>query len=233
MTESDFIAAYAASAYPAIAVTTDVALFSTSGRDLGVGLIQRAEAPEQGRLALPGVFVRPKEDLDRAAMRALSEKAGIDAPVRQFKAFGAVDRDPRLRVVSIGFMAALPAERVDSVGASARCKMFAVRDGVVLDDGLAPLTLPFDHREMIADAVADLRRNLDHTNWVFNFLPREFSLRELQRVHEAIRGRTVNKPAFRTRLLDSGWLEATGRLETNTKFRPAELYRAREVRGER
>jgi 8-oxo-dGTP diphosphatase len=35
----------------------------------------------------------------------------------------------------------------------------------------------------------------------------------------------LNKPAFRRRMLDKGWLEATGARETGASFRPAELFR--------
>jgi 8-oxo-dGTP diphosphatase len=87
------------------------------------------------------------------------------------------------------------------------------------------LALPFDHAEIITAAMASLRADLDHSLWSFGLLPPEFTLLQLQEVHEAIRGRNVNKPAFRKRLLASGKLIPTARLETGTRFRPAELYR--------
>jgi len=64
----------------------------------------------------------------------------------------------------------------------------------------------------------------------FALLPERFTLRALQDVYEAILGTVLNKPAFRRRMLDRGWLEPTGERETGTSFRPAELYRYRNGR---
>ena len=61
----------------------------------------------------------------------------------------------------------------------------------------------------------------------FALLPERFTLRALQDVHEAILGTKLNKPAFRRRMLDRGWLEPTGERESGASFRPAELYRHR------
>ncbi|MFD2137122.1 hypothetical protein ACFSLT_21815 [Novosphingobium resinovorum] len=51
----------------------------------------------------------------------------------------------------------------------------------------------------------------------------------MQDVHEAILGQSLNKSAFRRRMLDRGWLEATGERETGASFRPAELFRFRPI----
>jgi 8-oxo-dGTP diphosphatase len=87
------------------------------------------------------------------------------------------------------------------------------------------LPLAFDHSDILGLAVKRLRGKLDYSDIAFALLPELFTLRELQQVHEAILGLSLNKPAFRRRLLDSRRLEATGRREAGTGFRPAELYR--------
>jgi 8-oxo-dGTP diphosphatase len=56
-------------------------------------------------------------------------------------------------------------------------------------------------------------------------LPEEFTLRQLQDVHEAVRGGALNKDSFRRRMLATGQLEATGERERDVSYRPAELYR--------
>jgi 8-oxo-dGTP diphosphatase len=56
-------------------------------------------------------------------------------------------------------------------------------------------------------------------------LHERFTLRALQDDHEAILGAPLNKPAFRRRMLDAGWIEGTGEREAAAAFRPAELYR--------
>jgi 8-oxo-dGTP diphosphatase len=70
-----------------------------------------------------------------------------------------------------------------------------------------------------------LRGKLDYSPVAFALLPDRFTLRQLQDVHEAILGVPLNKPAFRRRMLDKGWLAATGERETGASFRPAELFR--------
>ncbi|WP_271299066.1 NUDIX hydrolase [Sphingomonas sp. CV7422] len=228
MDDATFLASYDPTAFPPLAVAVDIVPLTFANGALHVLLNKRAEQPARGRLALPGTFVRADEELGAAAQRALRDKAGLDAPVRQFHAFGAVDRDPRMRIVSIGYMAVVNAEAMaaacDSLGG---CELLAITGGSVRTAAGRRATLPFDHDAIIARALSDLRRDLDRDDWAFGLLAATFSLRELQALHEAIRGQTLNKPAFRKRLIESGRLEATGEMETGKGFRPAELYRAR------
>lgn len=58
-------------------------------------------------------------------------------------------------------------------------------------------------------------------------LPPLFTLRALQDVLEAILATSLDKPAFRRRMLDKGWIEGTGEREAGGAFRPAELYKVR------
>jgi 8-oxo-dGTP diphosphatase len=220
---------YDPTAFTPLAVTTDVVLLSVVDGAVAVLLVKRADKPASGAFALPGVFVRPDEELGGAATRALHDKGGVTVRARQFQTFGSVDRDPRMRVVSIGYVAVAPFATVSPV-LDDRRQLLRIDGDAVRGRTNRKLALPFDHAEIIAGAVADLRRNLDHSAFAFGLLPPEFSLRQLQEVHEAVRGERVNKPAFRKRLTESGWLEPTGRREMDQRFRPAELYRARAER---
>lgn len=227
MDDAAFLASYDPAAFPPLAVAVDVVPLTFTAGTLHVLLSRRAEAPARNRLALPGAFVRADEDLGAAAQRALRDKAGLDAPVRQFQAFGTVDRDPRMRIVSIGYMAVVDAETMAREGDVATCELLPIIGNVVRSGSGRRTSLPFDHDAILGRALADLRRDLDRDDWAFGLLAEMFSLRELQGLHEAIRGHTVNKPAFRKRLIESGRLEATGEMESGKGFRPAELYRAR------
>ena len=86
--------------------------------------------------------------------------------------------------------------------------------------------------EILGMAVQRLRGKLDYSPVGFELLPREFTLRQLQEVHEAILDRKLNKPAFRRRMLDKGVMQATGKRETGVTYRPAELYRFSEDSAE-
>jgi 8-oxo-dGTP diphosphatase len=125
-------------------------------------------------------------------------------------------------------MALLDADSMVRDAAEA-CELLPIKDGVVRTNAGRRAALPFDHGEIVARALSDLRRDLDRDDWAFGLLAETFSLRELQLLHEAIRGEPLNKPAFRKRLIDSGKLEGTGQMETGKGFRPAELYRARKA----
>jgi 8-oxo-dGTP diphosphatase len=85
--------------------------------------------------------------------------------------------------------------------------------------------LAFDHADILGTAVKRIRGKLDYSPIGFQLLGATFTLLELQRVHETILGRPLNKDSFRRRMLASGQLEATGEMERDVDHRPAELYR--------
>jgi len=208
--------------YPPFAVTVDLVLMTVADTTLSVLLQRRAEEPFAGSLALPGGFVGIDEPLDAAARRVLTDKAGLiardSAWLEQLYTFGDVVRDPRMRTVSVAYFALLPDSLLQKAVESRE------------DLTLAPVTDPdevmaFDHAAIIGTAHDRLRGKLDYTSIAFALLPDLFTLRDLQIVHEAIKGTSFNKPAFRRRMLDSGWIEPTGQRESDTPFRPAELYR--------
>lgn len=207
--------------HPALAVTVDLALMTVAGGKLAVLLQLRSMAPFAGQLALPGGFVGPEETLDAAARRVLVGKAGFAAGegawLEQLYTFGDPARDPRMRTLTVAYFALLPHARL--------MEAMAART----DLELRPLTdltepLAFDHGAIVMTAHDRLRGKLDYTPVAFALLPDRFTLRDLQQVHEAISGTAYHKPAFRRRMLDSGWIKPTGQRETDTTFRPAELY---------
>ncbi len=100
--------------YPRPAVTVDAILISKQNSVL---LIERGREPFKGRWALPGGFVDMDESLETACQRELEEETGIlISDFIQFKAFGAVDRDPRHRTISVIFYAFTPDELIANAG---------------------------------------------------------------------------------------------------------------------
>src|SRR5262245_60404353 len=232
--EQDFLASYDPGAFDRPSLAVDVAILSVVEGHLEVGLVQRAEHPDRGRWALPGGFVRIDESLDRAASRILSDKAGLrDVYLEQLYTFGDPHRDPRTRVISVGYYALVDPARLersdDSNLAFSRIAVpwegeaggpVEVRD---VEDREMPLA--FDHADILGMAVRRIRGKLDYSPIGFQLLPGTFTLRRLQDVHETILGRPLNKDSFRRRMLASGLLRATGERETAVEHRPAELYR--------
>ncbi len=208
--------------HPPFAVTVDLVLMTVTADRLTVLLQRRTAEPFAGLLALPGGFVGVDEPLDAAARRVLADKAafaqGEGAWLEQLYTFGDPSRDPRMRTVSVAYFALLPAgELAAAVSAAEDLTLAPVKD--------LPPALAFDHAAIIAAAHDRLKGKLDYTPLALALLPERFTLRDLQAVHEAITGKSLNKPAFRRRMIDTGWIEPTGERETATSFRPAELYR--------
>ncbi len=111
----------------------------------------------------------------------------------------------------------------------------AWRDGRVAK-APAPLgqSMRFDHRRILATAIARLRAKLKYRPVVFELMPEEFTLTELQRTVEAISGRHLHKQNFRRLVETAALVEPTGEMSTATGGRPAALYRfRREVMRER
>jgi ADP-ribose pyrophosphatase YjhB (NUDIX family) len=232
--EQEFLESYDAANFDRPSVTVDLVLMTVSAGVLKALVLRRDTHPEIGKWSLPGAFVGIKESLDEAAKRALKDKTRIaSAYLEQLYTFGAVDRDPRTRVVTVVYFALLPEGRFQKVRgpelclATVKTAWKGERGGraELHGDAGTKLEVAFDHLEILGLAVKRLRGKLDYSGIAFELLPTEFTLRHLQEVHEAILGEPLNKPAFRRRMLDKGVLKATGRYEQGTSFRPAELYR--------
>lgn len=215
-------------------LTVDVALLTVRDGGLATLLHKRPAPPYQGRWALPGTFVRIDETLEAAAARALSRKAGLEGVfVEQLYTFGALSRDPRTRVVTVAYFALVPASRLpERPGASTLADLEVPWEGEAggpvvarLSGAASPVALAFDHAEILGAAVKRLRGKLDYTPVGFELLPDRFTLAELQRVHEAVLGRPLNKDSFRRKIVASGFVRATGEKRGEAAHRPAELYR--------
>jgi hypothetical protein len=92
----------------------------------------------------------------------------------------------------------------------------------------------FDHRRILATAIARLRAKLKYRPVIFELMAPEFTLTELQRTAEAISGRHLHKQNFRRLVETAALVEPTGDMSTATGGRPAAIFRfRREVLQER
>jgi len=131
---------------PKIFVTVDVTLFRKLEGEKQILLIQRLNEPFKNYWALPGGFVDEHEDLETAAKRELFEETDIQLfQVKQIKAYGNPDRDPRSHTISVAFYG-----EIDSL-AVAIAKDDAISVKWFSIDELPALA--FDHSEIIRDAV--------------------------------------------------------------------------------
>ena len=218
---------YDPSQFPAFAVTVDVVVLTMSDGRLHVLLVRRGIPPFEGMWAIPGGFKRPTETLDEAAKRELLEETGVDGAslLRQFGAYGDPERDPRLNVVTIAYLAVLRQVRAIAAGTdAAAAALIPVSD--VLD---RKIELAFDHERIVGDAVERVRLDLELTGIATAFVGATFTLAELREVYEAVWGVQLDAANFRRSVVTEGdWVIPTGRRARpgSTGGRPAELYRA-------
>ncbi|WP_396426926.1 NUDIX hydrolase [Amycolatopsis sp. EV170708-02-1] len=211
---------------PPAAVAVDLAVLTIRERSLHVLVVERATPPYRGRFALPGGFLEDGEDLDQAAYRELAEETSLDAAwlrVRQLHSYGAPDRDPRGRVVSVCYVALMPDLPMPVAGGDARAAHWLpVRD--LLD---TEAKLAFDHHRLLTDAVEHAREALTSTTLATAFCPPEFTIGQLRDVYEIVWGIRLDPANFHRKVTGvPGFLIATGGKSSETGGRPAALYRA-------
>jgi 8-oxo-dGTP diphosphatase len=204
--------------YPA--VTTDVIIFALRDNALQVLLVQRKHPPFEGCWAIPGGFVNKEESLEAAARRELEEETGVRGLyLEQLFTFGDPKRDPRGRVITVAYLALVPAPLAVKAGSDAGdARWWPVNQ--------LP-ALAFDHARIINYALQRLRYKLEYTAAGFQLLPPAFSLTEIQTVYEIILGEPLDKRNFRRRILQGNIIEETGEFMVS-RGRPAKLYRFRE-----
>ena len=218
---------YDARSFPPFAVTVDVVILTMDEGVLHVLLVQRGEEPFKGMWAIPGGFKRPDETLGEAARRELSEETGVDVPslLTQFGAYGDPGRDPRMNVVTVGYLAVLRDVGAIVAGTdAAHAALVAAAD--VLEQRAE---LAFDHLRIVRDAVERVRVELEVSGIATAFVGTTFTMAELRSVYEAIWGVQLDAANFRRSLVgDHGWVIPTGRTARPGPGggRPAELYRA-------
>lgn len=203
--------------YPRPALTVDCVVFGFDGGDLQVLLIRRGLEPFKDHWALPGGFVHLDETLDEAARRELAEETGLrEVFLEQLHTFGAVERDPRERVVSVAYFALVKPTAATAATDAAEAEWFPVAS-------IPPLA--FDHAEIFAAALARLRGKLRYEPLGFELLPPKFTLSQLQGLYEAVLGTALDKRNFRKKVLGFDLLVPLNEKHRDGAHRPAQLFR--------
>jgi 8-oxo-dGTP diphosphatase len=207
------------------AVTVDLVVFTIREDELSVLTVRRGVPPYRGRWALPGGFVQEEEGLLAAAQRELAEETGLEKStvhLEQLATYGAPRRDPRMRVVSVAYLALaaeLPEPAAGTDASEARWRRVA--------DLLAgPSRLAFDHGEILADGLERARAKLEYSPLAAAFCADEFTVAELRHVYEVVWGTELDPRNFHRKVTGlPGFLAPTGRTTTRNGGRPAQLYR--------
>jgi len=199
-------------------VSVDVIVFGFEENRLKVLIGRRQMDPGRGEWSLYGGFVAADEGIDECAERTLMELTGLKKLfIRQVGAFGAIDRDPGERVVSIAYYALINVKDYDE-------KLRTKHNVEWVDVNQLP-ALYSDHNEMVRQALRRMQLKMRTEPIGFRLLPQLFTLTQLQRLYEAVSGQEIDKRNFRKRIKDMDFIEKTELIDKLTSKRGAALYR--------
>ena len=207
-------------------VAVDVVALTVRDDVLHVLLVTRLIEPFRGRLALPGGFVLPGEDLQEAAVRELAEETGVEkvsGHLEQLGSYGPGGRDPRGDVLAVAHLLLAPDFPVLSAGSDAEMAAWYPVGSVLDEHGIR---LAFDHEKILSDGLERARSKLEYSPLAAAFCGEEFTIAQLRAVYEAVWGLPLDARNFHRKATGTpGFLEETGKVTAGETGRPAALYR--------
>lgn len=209
--EQDFILNYDSSIYEKPSVTVDNLIFRVFNGKLQVLLIRRKEFPYKDKWALPGGFVNINESIKSAAYRKLKEKTGVDKVyLEQLYTFGDVDRDPRMRVVSVAYFSLISPLDIKELKAGEdayEASFFSIEHenkdiyltNETSNEKLLIEDLAFDHEKILKLALDRMSGKVMYTDIAFYLLrdKEKFTIFELKNIYELLLNKKLDLPNFR------------------------------------
>src|SRR6202522_612942 len=225
MRYAECVSTYDPHDFPPVAVTVDLVVLTIRDDGLQVLLVRRGEEPFVGALALPGGFVRPDEGLSQAAARELAEETCLTvgpAHLEQLASYGDPGRDPRMRGVTVAYLALVPEMPLPRAGTDA-----AEASWVPAADVLDGDVLAFDHQRILADGVERARAKLEYTPLAAAFCPPQFTIGQWRRGYEIVWGTALDPRNFHRKATGTpGFVIPAGTATAGERGRPAQLYQA-------
>ena len=267
LSEEEFLKDYDPNQFEKLSMTADTLIFSVADEEVGnyrklpekkfsVLLVKRDNYPFKDKWCIPGGFVGIDETLDDAAKRILKHETNLkDIYMEQLYTFGAVDRDPRMRIVSVSYIALVDKNRLkDHLSSNASWFQMNILEDkesihIDFDNGIENFSvkikkvlksptsdryeyvvlknemLAFDHPKVIVSGISRLKNKIEYTDIVFNMMPEYFTLGELQQVYEVILDKKLLDPAFR-RIIANKVIK-TDKVQTGGGHRPSALFKYR------
>ena len=206
------------SEYTRIYIAVDCIIFGFLNNKLKLLLLTRDFEPAKGMSTLIGGFVREDENLDQAAQRVLNDLTGLkDVFLEQVYTYGAVDRDPGERVISVTYYALLQVQDLDHD----HVKKHGARWCDIKDCD----NLVFDHAQMVNRALKLIRNRAKSQPIGFELLPSKFTIPQIQSLYEAIYAKELDNRNFRKKLLAMNILEKLEVKDKSTSKKGAFLYK--------
>lgn len=199
-------------------VATDCIIFGFDKGNLKLLIFKRRVEPLVGTWSLIGSFVKLKEDVAEAAQRVLKEITGLENVfMEELKTYGAADRDPGFRCISIAQYALIRINDYD--------RELVEKHGAHWYDINELPDLVLDHNQMVQDALTRLRRKARYKPLGFELLPEKFTIPQLQQLYEAIYQKALDPRNFRKKVLSLNVLEKLDEKDKTTSRRGAFLYK--------
>lgn len=196
------------------------AIFTIEQGIAKVLLVKRKNQPYYGDWILTGGALYNNEDLEDGARREIYEKTGIkDIEIKQFKAFGKVDRSPVMRMVAIAYLGVIDSTRVQilrETQKTSNADWFPI-------DRVPPLG--YDHNEILEEAFKELQRQIVTSDILNALYPDGFTMPELQKAYESILNKKFDRRNFRKKILSLDLVYDTGKTVIFEGKKPAKLYR--------
>ena len=214
-------------------LSVDCVVFGFDGTALKVLLIDRKNADDwpSPDLKLPGAMILENETLPDAATRVLAESTGLsDIFLKQTSIFSSPDRVSEQELQWICNYHKIKTNRVVTVGYYALVNLtegtlnYTLRRGAVWKPVDEIHHLIMDHMEILSDALNVLQREMMYSPIAFEFLPKRFTIRQLQNLFTAVYGVEIDSRNFRKKLFSTKLLKETDEVEKNVAHKPAKYY---------
>jgi len=214
-------------------VTVDVAVCTVMDSALKVLLIKRALPPFLDQWAIPGGFVdvEKKETLAETALKMLSRETNVSGIyLEQLKTYGAPERDPRLRVITVAYFAlAAPDKITDQM----LIPNDDARELAWFDLRKLPAKLAFDHKQILGELRQRLAGKISYTPIAFSLVPRNFTWSDLEKVYEIVLDEPLITPNFRRKIKAMYHIkELKGKRLAKEKGRPPVYLRYEGIRNQ-
>lgn len=209
-----------------ILLAVDCIIFGFDEEELKLLLIKRNFEPEAGRWSLMGGFLQPNEDAHDAAYRVLDALTGLqDVYLEQVNTFTDPNRDPVERTVSVAYYALINIEdHNEELSRQHSAEWFKISE---IPD------LIFDHNEMVNMAMSRLRYKTSVQPIGFELLPEKFTMRQLQKLYEAILGQQLDKRNFAKKINQLDVLTKLDEKDMNSSKRGSFLFQFDQARYEK
>ena len=210
-------------------ISVDTVIFGFNGDQLKV-LLLKMKFNQQW--FLPGGYMKKEENLESAAIRILRERTQLDKIfLQEFAVFSELNRSEeafkdfpddlwhKKRFISVGYYALVNHKDVSPIGdeLSESC------DWIILDE-LESQNITMDHKQIIEKALNTLREQISYKPIGLNLLPEKFTLSELQKLYEAILGRTLNRGNFYRKIKNIGILKKLDEQRKGGAHKAPDLY---------